>query len=95
MPSWLTFLVAVLGSGGFLTTVVWAVYRLHTDAVAAERRRADDWRTAAQMQSAANEVHSANIAKLIGSVEQLSASQREVLGLLHSLTASSDRRPAA
>lgn len=94
MPEWLAWLAAVFGTGGLFAAVLRYGYKMHVDAVSAEQRRADDWRTAAQTQSAANEVHSANIAKLIASVEQLSTSQREVLALLHSLT-SSDRRPAA
>jgi hypothetical protein len=75
--------------------VIAAMIVLVRIALAAERGRADDWRTAAQTQSAANEVHSANIAKLIGSVEQLTVSQREVLALLQSQAASSQRRDAA
>ncbi len=75
---------------GSLITGIVVLVRI---AIGAERRRADDWRTAAQTQSAANEVHSANIAKLIGSVEQLAASQREVLALLQAQSAK--RRGAA
>lgn len=72
--------------GGFITLV-----RI---ALSAERRRADDWRTAAQTSSEANRVLSSNIDKLIGSVEQLSASQREVVSLLHTL-ADQERRSSA
>lgn len=72
--------------GGFITLV-----RI---ALSAERRRADDWRTAAQTSSEANRVLSGNIDKLIGSVEQLSASQREVVSLLHTL-ADQERRSSA
>ncbi len=48
MPDWLTFLVAVFGSGGFLSTLAWIGYRLHSDAVSAERGRADDARARAE-----------------------------------------------
>lgn len=88
-------LVPWLVSGGFaavLTILARVFLTLHRDVVEAERRRADDWRTAAQTQSATNEVHTANIAKLIGSVEQLAASQREVLALLQAQSA--ERRAA-
>lgn len=34
-----------LGGGG-LAAVIWLAYKLHADAVAAERRRADEWSAA-------------------------------------------------
>ncbi len=81
-------------TASFAGSLVTGIVVLVRIAIGAERRRADDWRTAAQTQSAANEVHSANIAKLIGSVEQLAASQREVLALLQAQSAGK-RRGAA
>ena len=34
------------GAVGVVGSVTWLAYRLHADAVSAERRRADDWREA-------------------------------------------------
>lgn len=84
----------VVVTAGVLATFIGAVITLVRMTVAAERRRADDWRTAAQTSSEANRVLSANIDKLIGSVEQLATSQREVVSLLQTLT-DRDRRGAA
>lgn len=86
--------VDVLLGAGVLATVIGGFITLVRIALAAERRRADDWRTAAQTSSEANRVLSANIDKLIGSVEQLATSQREVVSLLQSLT-DRERRDAA
>lgn len=84
----------VVVTAGVLATFIGAVITLVRMTVAAERRRADDWRTAAQTSSEANRVLSANIDKLIGSVEQLATSQREVVSLLQTLT-DRDHRGAA
>jgi hypothetical protein len=84
----------VVITAGALATFIGAVITLVRMTVAAERRRADDWRTAAQTSSEANRVLSGNIDKLIGSVEQLATSQREVVSLLQALT-ERDRRGAA
>jgi hypothetical protein len=82
------------GVVGTILTVMLALVRV---AVAAERRRADDWRETAQTGQEANAVMNGNVVKLIASVEQLAASQREtnatvqsMVGLLTSLVG--DRR---
>lgn len=62
--------------------VMGAVITLVKIAVAAERRRADDWRDAARTGGEANRVLSANMEKLITSVDNLASSQREILSLL-------------
>ena len=41
------WLVQLVAGGGALGVVAWLVGLMHRTAVAAERRRADDWRTAA------------------------------------------------
>lgn len=82
-----------IAQGGVTGVVLWAAITLVRIAVAAERRRADDWHEAAQTREAANLVMSANVEKLITSVEQLATSQREILALVQSLA--TDRRGAA
>ena len=74
-----------IAQGGVTGVVLWAAITLGCIAVAAERRRADDWHEAAQTREAANLVMSANGEKLITSVEQLATSQREILALVQSL----------
>jgi hypothetical protein len=86
-------IVASLITGGAIAALITAMVALVRIALGAERRRADDWRTAAQTSSAANAVLSANIDKLVTSVEQLAKSQRETMSLLQTLA--SDRRDAA
>lgn len=72
-----TELAPWLAQGGVTAVILWAAITLVRIAVAAERRRADDWREAAQTGAEANAVMNANVQKLIASVEQLAASQRE------------------
>ena len=72
-------------AGGGGAAFVWAVITLVKIAVAAERRRADDWHEAANTREAANLVMAGNVEKLIASVEQLATSQREILALVQSL----------
>ncbi len=61
-------------------------------AITSERRRADDWRSAAQMSAEANVVLTGHFDKLITSVEQLASSQREMMALLQTMTADLRRR---
>ena len=44
---WLAAGLGVGGGGGVILGLARLAYRLHVDAVTAERGRADDWRTAA------------------------------------------------
>lgn len=82
-------IIVTAGVGsGFIASVITLV----KIALGAERRRADDWRTAAQTSAEANKVLAANVDKLVSSVEQMAASQREMLALLHALA--NDRRGA-
>lgn len=67
------------GVGAALVTGMVTLVRM---AVGAERRRADDWRTAAQTHAEANRVMTGNLEKLISTVEQMANSQREMMGLL-------------
>lgn len=80
-------------TAGALGTIIAGVITLVRIAIAAERRRADDWRTAAQTSAAANAILGGHVEKLIGSVEQLATSQREMMALLQ--TVATDRRGAA
>lgn len=86
-------LLASLIQAGVVGTILAGMLALVRIALGAERRRADDWRTAAQTTAATNAVLSANIDKLISSVEQLATSQREMMALLQ--TVATDRRSAA
>ncbi len=54
------------GGAGIAGAIAFLVYRLHADAVAAERRRADDWRTAAMADRARADVYQQQIAILLG-----------------------------
>lgn len=92
-------LVATLIQAGVVTAVVGAMLALVRIAVGAERRRADDWRTAAQTTAAANEVLSSHLGGLVSSVQKLTESvgrlidsaekqadfQQETLALLRNL----------
>lgn len=70
-------------SGGFIAAMI-VLVRI---ALGSERRRADDWRTAAQTTAEANRVMSANVDKLVGTVEQMAATQREMMGTQRELVA--------
>ena len=78
---------------GLVATVLTAMLALVRIAIRAERGRADDWREAAKTTTAANSVLSTNVEKLIGSVEHLATSQREMLVLLQAM-AGKDRSAA-
>jgi hypothetical protein len=80
-------------TAGALGTILAGVISLVRIALGAERRRADDWRTAAQTSAAANAILGGHVEKLIGSVEQLATSQREMMALLQ--TMATERRNAA
>lgn len=80
-------------TAGALSTTLAAMITLVRIALGAERRRADDWRTAAQTSAAANAILGSHVEKLISSVEQLATSQREMMALLQSVAA--ERRGAA
>jgi len=90
----MTNLVALLIQAGVVGTILTGMLALVRIAIGAERRRADDWREAAKTTSAANTVLSANVEKLIGSVEHLATSQREMLLLLQALAGGKDRSAA-
>lgn len=89
----MTALAALLIQAGVVGTILTGMLALVRIAIGAERRRADDWREAAKTTSAANTVLSANVEKLIGSVEHLATSQREMLVLLQAM-APKDRSAA-
>lgn len=69
-------------TAGVMTAIITGMLALVRIALGAERRRADDWRMAAQTTSAANAVLSTNVDKLVTSVEQMATSQREMMTLL-------------
>lgn len=76
------------GVGAALVTGMITLVRM---AVGAERRRADDWRTAAQTSAEANKIMLVNVEKLLNTVEQMANTQREMMGLLQKVAA--DRSP--
>lgn len=85
-------LLPTLITAGVVGTILTGMLALVRIAVGSERRRADDWRTAAQTSGAANAVLANHVEKLIGSVEQLATSQREMMTLLQ--TMATERRAA-
>lgn len=87
-------IVSGLITAGVVGTILGGMITLVRIALGAERRRADDWRTAAQTSSAANTVLTGHVEKLIGSVEQLAATQREMMGLLQAMATERPRSPA-
>ena len=77
--------VQALITAGVVGTIVTGMVTLVRMAVSAERRRADDWRTAAQTSAEANRVMSGNLEKLLNTVEQMANTQREMMGLLQKI----------
>ncbi len=55
-----------LGTGGAVSVLAWIAYRLHLDAVSAERRRADDWKTAAEAAQARADLKEQQMGILLG-----------------------------
>ena len=86
-------IITGLLTAGALGTVLTAALALVRIAIGAERRRADDWRTAYNSTTAANAILGSQVEKLITSVEHLSTAQREMMTVLQTMTA--DRRGAA
>lgn len=62
---WDTF-APFLAQGGITGVLAWIGYRLHTDAVKAERGRADDWRRAAEAAQARADLKDAQMGILLG-----------------------------
>lgn len=87
----MTEFAKLLIQAGVVGTILTAMVALVRIAVGAERRRADDARETSKTHAATNLILSTNIDKLIGSVEHLATSQREMLALLHTVAASRDR----
>jgi hypothetical protein len=78
---------ALLVQAGTVSVIFGAMLALVRIALGAERRRADDWRTAARTSAAANAVLTGHVETLIGSVGQLSTAQREMMSLLQAMSA--------
>lgn len=55
-----------LAPGGIGTLLCWLGYRLHVDAVTAERRRADDWRTAWEAERERADLRESQMSILLG-----------------------------
>jgi hypothetical protein len=80
------------GATGLLLLAVWAVLagRIVPRATHEEvRRDRDAYRVAADTALAATREMAANVARLTAAVEQLAASQRETLSLVHQLVSGS------
>lgn len=86
-------MVAEMVAGGVVTAVLGSMLALVRIAVSTERGRANDWRDIAKTSSEANALLSANVEKLITSIEQMATSQREMMSLLQ--TVAGDRRGVA
>lgn len=86
-------LAAVLVQAGVVSAILGTMLALVRIAIGAERRRADDWRTAYQTQVKVNEVMSGNVEGLVTSTTQLTAAQQETLALLRTMAA--ERRSTA
>lgn len=70
------------GSAGLVITAALMLVRI---AIGAERRRADDWRTAAQTTAEANAVLVETVGKLAPAVERQAAAQDRMMALLQVL----------
>lgn len=70
---WQEEIVPWLLGGGGITSLSWIFYRLHRDAVAAERERADDWRAAAIAAEKRADVRDQQIATLLGRIRDPSS----------------------
>lgn len=57
------------GLAGFLS---WLVYKLHTDAVAAERRRADEWARAYERELARGDVRETQLGEIMKVIREKS-----------------------
>jgi hypothetical protein len=79
-------LTSLITAGG-IGTILAGIITLVRIALSAERRRADDWRTAAQTSAAANAILGGQVEKLIASVEHLATTQREMMALLQKVAA--------
>jgi hypothetical protein len=53
------------------TTIIWVVYRLHKDAIAAHDKRADAWQAAAERQDARNDVLVHQVVTIVEGVKTL------------------------
>jgi hypothetical protein len=62
---WDTF-APFLAQGGITGVLAWVGYRLHMDAVRAERGRADDWRRAAEAAQARADLKDQQMGILLG-----------------------------
>ena len=87
-------LTSLITAGG-IGTILAGIITLVRIALSAERRRADDWRTAAQTSAAANAILGGQVERLIASVEHLATTQREMMALLQKMAATAERGNAA
>jgi hypothetical protein len=86
--------VAALIQGGVVTAVLAFVLALVRIAIGSERRRADDWRTAAETREAANAVQAGHVEKLVSSVGQLTTSVGQLMAAQQQLSASLEQLAA-
>lgn len=81
-------------TGGIATAILSTFVVLVRIALGASEKRGDDWRTAAQTSAAANAIRDRQVEKLIGSVEQLATTQRDMMALLQTMATERPRSPA-
>lgn len=77
----------VQASSAVVGLIVGSMVVLVRLAIGAERRRADDWRTAAQTTAAANAVMVANQEKMLDTMERFAGAQDSMLALLQKMAA--------
>jgi hypothetical protein len=61
-------LLPFVTQAGVVGVLAWVAYRLHLDAVRAERGRADDWRAAAQREAARADERDRQLAHILDAV---------------------------
>jgi len=87
-------LAALLLTGGGVGATLAFTLALVRIAIGTERRRADDWKEAAQTSAVANTVLTGNMERLITTVEHLATAQRETLTLVQVMAAREPRSVA-
>jgi hypothetical protein len=69
----LTDLAQLAAEGGIMGAVIWAMVWLHRSAVAAEQRRADDWRSVAKLASDRADERDRQLISLLSAVREVGA----------------------
>jgi hypothetical protein len=81
---------AITATATAVSVILGFIVALVRIAITSERRRADDWRTAAQTQAEANAVQADNLNTLVVTVGKLATTQDRMMAILQGL-ATTDR----